>query len=89
MPKGSSAIDFAYAVHSDIGNRCIGAKVNNEPVPLHHNIANGDHVEILTARSANPTPLWLNYAVTDPQSSVMKTGGSLVNYSEVSSCPTV
>lgn len=64
MPKGSSAIDFAYAVHSDIGNRCIGAKVNNEPVPLHHNIANGDHVEILTARSASPTPLWLNYAVT-------------------------
>jgi len=64
LPKGSSALDFAYAVHSDIGNHCIGAKVNNEPVPLHHNVSNGDHIEVLTARSASPTPLWLNYAVT-------------------------
>jgi len=64
LPKGSSALDFAYAVHSDVGNHCIGARVNNEPVPLHHTVSNGDHVEALTARSAIPTPLWLNYVVT-------------------------
>ena len=64
LPKGSSALDFAYAVHSDVGNHCIGTRVNNEPVPLHHTVSNGDHVEALTARSAIPTPLWLNYVVT-------------------------
>ncbi len=64
LPKGSSALDFAYAVHSDVGNHCIGARVNNKPVPLHHTVSNGDHVEALTARSAIPTPLWLNYVVT-------------------------
>ena len=64
LPKGSSALDFAYSVHSDVGNHCIGARINNEPVPLHQQVGNGDHVEILTARSAVPTPLWLNYVVT-------------------------
>ena len=64
LPKGSSALDFAYSVHSDVGNHCIGARINNEPVPLHQPVGNGDHVEILTARSAVPTPLWLNYVVT-------------------------
>ena len=64
LPKGSSALDFAYSVHSDVGNHCIGARINNEPVPLHQPVVNGDHVEILTARSAVPTPLWLNYVVT-------------------------
>ena len=64
LPKGASALDFAYAVHSDIGNHCIGARINNESVPLHQELGNGNHVEILTARSAVPTPLWLNYAVT-------------------------
>ena len=64
LPKGSSALDFAYSVHSDVGNHCIGARINNESVPLHQPVGNGDHVEILTARSAVPTPLWLNYVVT-------------------------
>ena len=64
LPKGSSALDFAYSVHSDVGNHCIGARINNQPVPLHQPVGNGDHVEILTARSAVPTPLWLNYVVT-------------------------
>ena len=64
LPKGSSALDFAYSVHSDVGNHCIGARINNESVPLHQQVGNGDHVEILTARSAVPTPLWLNYVVT-------------------------
>jgi RelA/SpoT family (p)ppGpp synthetase len=60
LPKGASALDFAYAVHSDIGNHCIGAKISNEAIPLHHVLNNGDHIEVLTARSACPTPLWLH-----------------------------
>ncbi|GIT48094.1 MAG: hypothetical protein Ct9H300mP14_00220 [Gammaproteobacteria bacterium] len=64
LPKGASALDFAYAVHSDIGNHCIGAKIGNEAIPLHHVLNNGDHIEVLTARSACPTPLWLHYVVT-------------------------
>ena len=64
LPKGASALDFAYAVHSDVGNHCIGARINNEPIPLHHVLGNGDHVEVQTARSAMPTPLWLHYVVT-------------------------
>ena len=64
LPKGASALDFAYAVHSDVGNHCIGARINNEPIPLHHVLGNGDHVEVQTARSTMPTPLWLHYVVT-------------------------
>ncbi len=64
LPKGATALDFAYSVHSDIGNHCVGAKVDHELVPLHHVVNNGNHVEVLTARSAWPSPMWLNYVVT-------------------------
>ena len=64
LPKGATALDFAYAVHSDVGNQCVGAKIEHELAPLHQTLSNGNHVEILTARSARPTPLWLNYVVT-------------------------
>jgi len=74
LPKGASALDFAYAVHSDIGNHCIGAKISNEAIPLHHVLNNGDHIEVLTARSACPTPLWLHYVVTG------KARASIQNY---------
>lgn len=64
LPKGATALDFGYAVHSDVGNQCVGAKVDHELVPLHYTLSNGNRVEILTTRSARPTPLWLNYVVT-------------------------
>ncbi len=64
MPRGSTALDFAYAVHSDIGNRCAGARVNRELVPLPTVLNNGDHVEIITSENTRPTVSWLNYAVT-------------------------
>ena len=64
FPSGSTALDFAYAVHSDVGNRCIGARINQQPVALHHELRNGDHVEVLTSKGAQPTPSWLNYVVT-------------------------
>ncbi len=64
LPSGATALDFAYAVHSDVGNRCVAAKVNHEMVPLHHVLSNGNHVEVLTSKSAHPTPSWLNFCVT-------------------------
>lgn len=64
LPQGSTCVDFAYAVHTDIGNRCISARVNNELVPLRSVLRNGDRVEIITAAHAKPNPAWLNYVVT-------------------------
>jgi len=57
-------VDFAYSVHTDIGNRCVAAKVNAELVPLRTELSNGDRVEIVTATLAHPNPAWLNYVVT-------------------------
>jgi GTP diphosphokinase / guanosine-3',5'-bis(diphosphate) 3'-diphosphatase len=64
LPRGSTAVDFAYAVHTDIGNRCVAVKINEELVPLRTEIRNGDRVEIITASHAKPNPLWLNYVIT-------------------------
>ena len=64
LPRGSTALDFAYSVHSDIGNHCIGARINSITVPLHEILNNGDHIEIITSQKARPIPYWLNYAVT-------------------------
>jgi len=72
LPKGATALDFAYAVHSDIGNHCVGARVDHELVPLHHTLNNGNHIEILTARSAWPSPMWLNYVVTGKARSTIR-----------------
>lgn len=64
LPQGATALDFAYALHSNIGNRCIGAKVNHRLVPLSHPLNSGDQVEILTSRSQNPQPEWLGFVTT-------------------------
>src|SRR5581483_288393 len=64
LPRGATVIDFAYDVHTDISNRCVGAKVNHELVPLRTTLRNGDHVEILTSSSGAPNPSWLDYVVT-------------------------
>ncbi|MFN0039810.1 MAG: RelA/SpoT family protein [Burkholderiales bacterium] len=64
LPHGATCIDFAYAVHTDIGNRCIAAKINNELVQLRSELHNGDRVEILTAANAKPNPAWLTYVTT-------------------------
>ena len=64
LPRGASTVDFAYAVHTDIGNRCVSAKVDRRPVPLNTTLNNGDTVEIITARSAKPNPNWINFVIT-------------------------
>src|SRR6266513_960014 len=64
LPRGATAVDFAYVVHTDIGNRCVAAKVNGELVPLRTELRNGDRVEIITASHAKPNPGWLQYVRT-------------------------
>jgi len=64
MPRGATPVDFAYAVHTGVGNRCIAAKINDELVPLRTELSNGDRVEIITAPHANPNPAWLSYVRT-------------------------
>jgi GTP pyrophosphokinase len=64
LPHGATCVDFAYAVHTDIGNRCVAAKVNHELVPLRSELKNGDRVEIITASHAKPNPSWLNFVMT-------------------------
>ncbi|MBI1174889.1 MAG: RelA/SpoT family protein [Sideroxydans sp.] len=64
LPRGATTVDFAYSVHTDIGNRCVAAKVNFELVPLRTRLRNGDRVEIITAPHANPNPAWLGFVET-------------------------
>ena len=64
LPKGATSVDFAYAVHSDIGNSCVAVRINQDLAPLRTELHNGDHVEIITGSLAKPNPAWLNYVVT-------------------------
>ncbi|GHT55982.1 GTP pyrophosphokinase [Bacteroidia bacterium] len=64
LPQGATALDFAYEIHTNVGDRCIGAKVNHQLVPLSHKLNSGDQIEILTSRSQSPHPEWLNFVTT-------------------------
>lgn len=64
MPKGATTIDFAYAVHSEIGHHCVVAKVNGRIVPLKTTLVNGDQVEIITSKTQTPSPAWEKIAIT-------------------------
>lgn len=64
LPRGSTPIDFAYMVHSQVGDTCVGAKVNGKVLPLRQHLSNGDQVEIITARGGKPNPDWLNFVAT-------------------------
>ena len=64
LPTGSTPVDFAYAVHTSLGDTCVGAKVNGQVVPLRFRLANGDQVEILRSSAQEPDPLWESFVVT-------------------------
>ncbi len=64
LPRGATVMDFAYAIHSGVGNRAVGARINGEQRPLRTELANGDVVEILTSESAEPNPAWLSFVKT-------------------------
>jgi guanosine-3',5'-bis(diphosphate) 3'-pyrophosphohydrolase len=61
LPRGATAVDFAYAVHTDIGHRCVACRINFELMPLRTELQDGDRVEVITAVNANPNPSWLSY----------------------------
>ena len=64
LPRNATAVDFAYSVHTDIGNHCVAAKVDRRLVPLRTPLRNGQTVEIITAKGATPNPAWVNFVVT-------------------------
>jgi GTP diphosphokinase / guanosine-3',5'-bis(diphosphate) 3'-diphosphatase len=72
LPTGSTPVDFAYRVHSDVGNHCVGARVNTRMVPLSYTFVNGDVVEIITRPNANPSRDWLKYVKTSHARSRIK-----------------
>lgn len=64
MPRGTTAVDFAYAIHTDVGNRCVGVRIDRRLAPLGTLLTSGQTVEIINAPGARPDPAWLNFAVT-------------------------
>lgn len=64
LPRGATPVDFAYAVHSDVGNSCVGAKINGRIVPLRTELDNGDQVEVITSKTQVPSPAWEKFVVT-------------------------
>jgi GTP pyrophosphokinase len=64
LPRGATPVDFAYAVHSEIGDTCVGCKINGKIMPLRSQLANGDQVEIVTAKGGTPSPNWEGFVVT-------------------------
>ena len=72
LPKGATSLDFAYAIHSNIGDTCLGAKVNGKLFPLSHQLESGDQVEILTSPNQRPKGDWLNFVITSRARSKIK-----------------
>jgi GTP pyrophosphokinase len=72
LPVGSTALDFAFSIHSAIGSKCIGAKINHKLVPISHKLRSGDQVEIITSSKQKPSEDWLNFVVTAKAKSKIK-----------------
>jgi GTP pyrophosphokinase len=82
LPRGATALDFAYAIHTDIGDQSIATRVNNNPVPLRTELRNGDIVEIITSPNSHPTPNWLNYVRTGKARSAIRHYLRTINLNE-------
>ncbi len=72
LPNGATPVDFAYAVHSDVGDKCVGSKVNGRIAPLNTKLANGDQVDIITSKTQTPSPAWERFVVTGKARSHIK-----------------
>jgi GTP pyrophosphokinase len=72
LPKGATPIDFAYAVHTDLGNQCVGSRINGRPSPLRTQLKNGDEVEIVRSKSQTPQPAWESMVVTGKARSAIR-----------------
>jgi GTP diphosphokinase / guanosine-3',5'-bis(diphosphate) 3'-diphosphatase len=72
FPEGATPIDFAYSVHTDVGNKCVGARINGKMVPLKHRLQNGDTIEIVTAKTQTPSKDWLKFCVTNKAKSKIR-----------------
>ena len=64
LPRGATVVDFAYAVHTDVGNRCVAAKIDRRLTPLRTGVRNGQTIQIITAKGAHPNPSWVNFVVS-------------------------
>ena len=82
LPRGSTTVDFAYAVHTEVGDHCVGAKVNGRMVRLRHELQNGDQVQILTSEAQEPSQHWESFVVTGKARSAIKRGIRQARYAE-------
>ncbi|AOI91537.1 RelA/SpoT family protein [Burkholderia pseudomultivorans] len=72
LPRGATALDFAYSIHSDLGNQCVAVKINNELLPLRTELKSGDIVEVITAPYSKPNPAWLGFVRTGKARSAIR-----------------
>jgi GTP diphosphokinase / guanosine-3',5'-bis(diphosphate) 3'-diphosphatase len=82
LPRGATALDFAYSIHTDIGDQAIATRINNDPVPLRSELKNGDIVEIITSPDSRPTPNWLTYVRTGKARSAIRHYLRTINLNE-------
>ena len=82
LPRGATALDFAYTIHTDIGDQAIATRINNEPVPLRSELKNGDIIEIITSPNSRPTPNWLSYVRTGKARSAIRHYLRTINLNE-------
>ncbi|MBI1772180.1 MAG: bifunctional (p)ppGpp synthetase/guanosine-3',5'-bis(diphosphate) 3'-pyrophosphohydrolase [Burkholderiales bacterium] len=82
LPRGATALDFAYTIHTDIGDQAIATRINHEPVPLRSELKNGDIVEIITSPNSRPTPNWLTYVRTGKARSAIRHYLRTINLNE-------